>query len=471
MFGKLSLRKFSFLAMSAFVLALGGASGVLAHNSLSASEPVDGATLDVAPTTWTLTFTGAVPLDSASAEVVLSDGRRVALPPAAQGASTSSIVFTLPEGLSGAVTGRWRLVGTDGHAITGRVQFTVTPIAVTTTIASTVSATTTTAPLEAFDGGSSTTVPAVEETVAENTLVEQNEKLIIADPASESVHWVLQATSYLGLILLGGLLFAEIALAHGILRRPRVILAVQAGSLALFITSALKSLVHVGDLKGVSLGSSFRHLGTLSETTAGSMLAVSTLIGFVLLMVTLSLDQRPRQSRFVKTLGVLVLLQVITMPFTGHSRSMRWPALGVPADIVHLLGMTIWAGGLLALVAFIMPAAQSSQAVIAYVRFSPYASGSVVAIVMTGVIQSARLHESVSSILDSSHGLTLLIKVLLVVVMLGVGWRSRRLLIADDGRHDIELRGRLIRATALEVGIGALVIGVSAALVRSTFSG
>ncbi|MGA0895330.1 MAG: copper resistance CopC family protein, partial [Ilumatobacteraceae bacterium] len=96
-----------------------------AHNALESSSPSPGEVVAVSPPTWTLDFTSPVPLESASGEVVLADGSRLDLDAPVHGASDRSIVFTLPAALAGSVTARWRLVGTDGHVISGRVPFTV----------------------------------------------------------------------------------------------------------------------------------------------------------------------------------------------------------------------------------------------------------------------------------------------------------------------------------------------------------
>jgi len=277
--------------------------------------------------------------------------------------------------------------------------------------------------------------------------------------------------SYIGLIIFGGLVISELVLARGIIRRPRASLALQAGALAMFVAPAALTLIHLADVHAVSFKNSFRHIGSLFDTTAGSMLVVRTVIGFILLMVTLTLDSRPLDQRAVKGFAGLVLAQIVTMPFTGHSRSMRWPVLGVPAGIVHVAAITLWAGGLVAIVAFIMPAAHSGHAVTAYRRFSSMASWSVIAIVVTGMIQAIRLYEDPSAVFSSTHGVYFLIKLALVAVMLGIGWKSRQLLTVDARTIDADLRQRLIRITQIEAVVGVLVIGVSAALVRAAFSG
>ena len=442
-----------------------GVDAASAHNSLSSSEPAEGSVLDVAPTSWSLTFTGEVPLESASGEIVLADGSRAALPAPVHGSTSSVIVFALPEGLQGEVTGRWRLVGTDGHVITGRVPFSIAP-----------------APVESPAPGSSdpqqTTTTVVSDTTEPRPVEEVDDEFVLepqtfgafVEPISEPIRWVFQLLSYLGLIVFGGLVVSELVLARGIVRRPRATLALQAGALAMFVASAAMTLIHLADVHAVSFTNSFRHIGSLFDTTAGSMLVVRTMIGFILLMVTLTLDSRPLDLRAVRGLAGLVLAHIVTMPFTGHSRSMRWPVLGVPAGIVHVAAITLWAGGLVAIVAFIMPAAQSGHAVTAYRRFSSMASWSVVAIVVTGMIQAIRLYEDPSAVFSSTHGVYFAVKVVLVAVMLGIGWKSRQLLVVDERAIDAELRQRLVRVTQIEAAVGVLVIGVSAALVRAAFS-
>ena len=47
------------------------------------------------------------------------------------------------------------------------------------------------------------------------------------------------------------------------------------------------------------------------------------------------------RSSLLLSIGLLA-----TWSFAGHSRSMRWPALGVPVDIVHHGAAAAWLGGL-----------------------------------------------------------------------------------------------------------------------------
>ena len=106
---------------------LGVSSGsVLAHNSLVSSDPADGATLSVAPTQIVWEFDKSVPLDTLTVTLIDASGARSELAGSVHGAAGDTEVVTpLPALQPGAVSVRWRLVGPDGHPVTGRVDVTI----------------------------------------------------------------------------------------------------------------------------------------------------------------------------------------------------------------------------------------------------------------------------------------------------------------------------------------------------------
>ena len=116
------------LLMLAFAAIVLWAAPAGAHNSLVESEPAEGATVATLPAVVVLRFANPVPLDTASAEVIDESGNRAAIEGLRHGpAGESEVVAPLP-GLAGRdITVRWRLVGPDGHLLTGRVQFAVAP--------------------------------------------------------------------------------------------------------------------------------------------------------------------------------------------------------------------------------------------------------------------------------------------------------------------------------------------------------
>src|SRR5688572_12555203 len=95
-----------------------------AHNSLDSSNPADGALLDAAPGEIRWSFAKSVPLDTLTVILVDASGVRTEIGGSTHGSTDSEVVTPLPTLPGGETTVRWRLVGPDGHPVTGRVTFT-----------------------------------------------------------------------------------------------------------------------------------------------------------------------------------------------------------------------------------------------------------------------------------------------------------------------------------------------------------
>ena len=210
------LKRFS-IALGIATIGLLSISGgpALAHNAFSDSSPADGEVLASSPQTWTITFTKAVPLGSASGQVVKEDGTRQDLPDPRSGATDNVIVFDLPQNLTGTVTGRWRLVGTDGHVISGRVKFTAPQVSVV--IPSEPPVVTPSEPPVVTPNEPSLAPPeqiGSEETTSGSTATED-----LAIP--ESVRFFIRFLTFVSVVLLGGLLFTNWYIAQGTFSIPR----------------------------------------------------------------------------------------------------------------------------------------------------------------------------------------------------------------------------------------------------------
>ncbi|MFT3691370.1 copper resistance protein CopC [Paenirhodobacter sp.] len=105
--------------LAVLVLCAGAA---LAHASLLASDPPDGALLEAAPGTVTLTFNE--PTRPLAARLTAADGTtRLLLPPRAEG---DRLVYPLPPDMGqGTHLLSWRVTAADGHPLAGGVVFSV----------------------------------------------------------------------------------------------------------------------------------------------------------------------------------------------------------------------------------------------------------------------------------------------------------------------------------------------------------
>jgi copper transport protein len=113
-----------------------------------------------------------------------------------------------------------------------------------------------------------------------------------------------------------------------------------------------------------------------------------------------------------------------TPGLAGHASTGRWVVLALIADVLHVLAMAIWIGGLVALGLARHDDVEYPR--VAH-RFSGLALGAVVIIVITGVFQAIRQLEPFSALWDSDYGTILLLKVAAFLVVVGIAAWSRRL--------------------------------------------
>ena len=426
----------------------GGAA--LAHNSISGSSPADGEVLASPPTLWTITFAKSVPLESASGQVVTDTGQRQDLPNPRTGTTDNVIVFDLPQNLTGTVTGRWRLVGTDGHVISGRVTFTA-PQATTGALD-----VTTVAP---------NVIPVAPAPKVSLPLATEDAAI------SETIRVSTRFVTYVAIILLGGLLFANLYIAQGVFSTPRGRRLTYITAIGTLVTPIISLWILVDDVRG-SDGSIGSALSTVRSLSIGPMIMFRIVAGAAIVFFTRSLLKRKIfDDSGTRLLALLLTMYCVALAYGGHSRSLASPWLGVPTDVIHVIAVSVWLGALAAVVVVIVPAVSVEQSMIAFDRFGFAAQRAVPAIMVTGVIQSLRLHGNVWSVFSSSHGLLLLAKVSVVVIMLLLGNRNRKFLASRRNaqhRHPKISRATLMRASIYEALFGATTIGITSVLVAVT---
>ncbi len=419
-----------------------------AHNTFVSSDPADGAVVVQSPTAWTVEFTKSVPLESASAEIVDASGIRTDLGGPRHGATDNVVIFDVPVTLNGPTTARWRLVGTDGHVISGRVSFTVdstgstastTPTATTNPLPDTFPTSTTTS----LDDPDASTTP-------------------------EFVRAGVRLSTYLALILVGGLLFTEWFLAEGAAATSRGRRILRFGAPTLMVAPIFGLAILADDLSGFGGG----FTGGLSDAlslTNGRMLALRILIGAILaIFVFRGVDWGRLTSRTTVKLATLLVFYGVAVAYSGHSRSQKWPVLGIPADVAHLASIAVWLGGLITLILVVIPQIDAESGMTTFRRFSKAAEISVIVVVASGLVQSIRLHGGLGSVVGNDHGRLLLVKVLIVLVMLGLARQNRRLLL-DRGSYStnrlVVTRSAIVRASMVELVLGGITLAVAAFLV------
>lgn len=438
------IRLFAFVAIVLGTNAY-GANVVNAHNTQLTSSPASDEVLAVAPTEWIVGFDKTVPLASASGEIVGSDGVRVALAPPRHGVTDNIIVFDLPPNLIGSVTARWRLVGVDGHVISGRIPFSV--------------------------GSGAAVVP--DGTVAPDAVVEPVAAVVEESDSTvaEPIRFSLRLVNYVSLMALAGVLVAEWLLAQGTLALSLARRVAFIGALGVAIRPLFQLLIFIDDTQ-IAGNSWLSGFGDALGTTPGGMLFAKAALGMLLVALVRGTADigalNSVRSQLVAATGVMYL---VALAYVGHSRSQAAPWLGVPVDVLHTAAATTWLGGLATLVFIVIPQVDSERGVAAFDRFGHVAERAVAVLVVTGIIQMLRLHGYPLSMLTNRHGLLLIFKISLVALMLWLAARNRRELGAQRRREAMQprtLRRLLVRASLIETAIGGVVLVVTSVLVATS---
>ena len=430
-----------------------GASPAAAHNTLLSSSPADGAQITDNPTQISFLFDLPAPLETASAELIEPNGVRTDLTGLTHGpAGDTEIVVPLPADLSGQMTVRWRLVGPDGHPLTGRVSFTVTPVPATVLTAS--STTLATGDISTPD---TTTPPAV---AAPDIGPDE------ATGTPGPIRWLLRYASYLAVGAVIGISLTDRLIWRGVGSRP-TLRRITSNALALVAVLAFAQLVVLaGDIDGRSPWRSLGSLDAATTTDAGFALVIRIVLGGVAWVLLCRMHIVHDEIRWT-ALSLTGIALMATWAWSGHAKSQRWPWLGVTVDITHHIAAALWIGALAIVATTALTALDTGDLESVMRRMSTVAAGAVAVIVATGAIQTVRLVGSPTQLLDDAHGRYLVAKIVLVVAMLGLAnhHRTRLATMFDAGNQDGPSIGTLRRTIVTEFAIGIAVIGITAAMV------
>jgi copper transport protein len=443
------------LALAALAVAPAAAS---AHAMLEATVPARGAQLAHAPSEVVFRFDEPVDAGLGGVRVVDVRGREVqsgggAFHPGGRGAE---VAVRLPAELpDGGYTATYQVISADSHPVSGGFTFTVGDAG---------------APARSLAG----------------LLAAQR-----AGPVTSAAFAAARAVQYAAIALaLGALLFLAVcwwpavaeagigggAAAEAFARRLRVLL-LAAGAAGL--ASALAGVALEGAAgQGTSLWRALRP-GVIEEvlgTRFGVVWALAAAAWALLALYAAALG-RAMSRREAAVLALPVAPLVLLPGLAGHASAEPPVGLLLPADVLHVVAVSAWLGGIAVLVVGLRAAtarlegAGRTRLLVAVVgRFSRLAGVAFAVLLATGVAQAVVLVASVHALADTAFGRAVLIKLVLFAALVALGWahRSRTLpalrsaaaAAAAPGRTGVLLR-RLLRA---ELGLGVAVLAVTGAL-------
>lgn len=443
------LRRLAASVVVAIGLLIGGFSATAsAHNSLLSSDPADGAALTTAPSQIVWNFDKSVPLESMTVTLIDATGARTEIPGSFHGvAGDSQVVTPLPALSGGDVSVRWRLVGTDGHPITGRVDFSVVD-----------------------PNSAGTTAPTV---APDSAAPESAVPLPAADDespaaASSVMRWLLRYASYAAIMSALGILLTSSLVWPGAGDHPALRRILSTSLLVTAVLGLAQLMVVAADISGAIGWSMFSRLGDATTLDIGMALALRVMLALTLwfVVVRAGIVNSDVYTTAVSVAGVALLG---TWAFAGHAGSQRWPAVGVINSIAHHGAAAAWIAGLAIVMGICLRASAPVDLADVLRRFSGVAARCVAVLVVTGIVQMVRLVGSPLALLDARHGRLLAVKLVVVGAMLLLAAANRRHLgelVREHSAHG-NSTNRLRRAVAVEFALGVAVVAVTAALVVS----
>lgn len=469
--------------VAALLVLIAAPSCAWAHAQLQQTSPQRDAVAPRAPKVVSFTFDEAVGGAPGAVRVFDGQGRRVdtgeAFHPGGRG---PTIGVGLKPGIpAGTYTATYRVVSADTHIVTGGVVFSVGH----------------------RDAGRGATVG----------------QLLAGQETGPVTSWafvVTKAVQYAAIGVAGGLVAFLLLVWLPVLRAlaggtqewerasERLLARTRAGLLALAAAGVLSAAIGVvlqgAQGSGVSFWGAVNQdvlravlhsrfgtvwaLGLAAWVVVGLAAAVllrrSDARGISLARVSLGADgavlgaaSRRRTIGLAAPLAALLLLPGLA----GHASVQHPVWLFLPANVAHVCAMSVWLGGLAALLLAVPVATRelgaASRTTLLFgvlERFSPLALASVIVLVGTGTIQALLQISAFSQLLHTAYGRAVLVKVGLILGLIALGAVNRRRTLpalqanaragTTPGAAGITLR----RTLRLEVAVIAAVLVVSGAL-------
>jgi copper transport protein len=387
------------LALGVLILVATPAS---AHAVLLQTSPGEGAVLTSPPTSVSLRYDEQVTVTPGGIRVYNAQGSRVDDGTIRNPSPDVVQLGVRPHLANGAYVVTWRVISADTHPVEGAFTFQV--------------------------GLTSNAVAPNVTGLAQHLL--QNQR---GDQTVGVVYGALRGLLYAGLaLLIGAVAFAAWIWprARRLRRTARLVWAGWTLTLVATIAEVLiqgiygaglvfKDLFHSQLIRQV-LGTEFGHM---------SILRLAILLGALPLLRRLLGSDRGDDALprwWTPTAVALGLVLALTPALSGHAHTGDLPTFAVPADVIHILAMAVWLGGLAMLVYAVFPGRSVEDLRDAVPRFSRVALACVLALVVTGSFQAWRQVGSIHALRDTSYGHILAVKVVLVLVLVVFGGFSRQ---------------------------------------------
>lgn len=444
-----AIRRLGSVAAVVVTVLLAVAPAASAHATVVSTSPADGEVLTAAPTVVSVRFDEPVQMEFGALRVFSPSGSRVDEgSPSHPTGHSDTVQVALASNLGrGTYTVSWRVISADSHPVSGAFTFSVGAVSVTA--------------------------------VSQNTLT------AAGSTAVGVLYGIARATAFGGFALaVGATAFLLCCWPAGAASR-RVLGLIGFGWGALVIATAVAIGLQGPYDGGFGLGRVFDGavLRTTLGTKLGTALAIRLLllgafgVGLALVLPRLATASVKLRIAATSVGAALAVAMAATWAATDHAGAGSQVALALPVDVVHLMAMAVWLGGLTVVVGALLRPAGSDvtgltaptalTALTAAVRrFSTIAGCCISVLVVSGTYQAWRQVGTLPALPGTTYGRLLLVKLLGVGLLIALGYLARVWIAHYRKPDDVAIR-QLRRSTGLEVVIAAGVLAITAVLVNA----
>jgi len=450
-------------ALLCLACLLGLAGSASAHAVLESSSPARGAQLKQSPGHVDFTFNEPVEASLGAVRVFNTDGDEVQTDDLERpGDNADSVGAGLPDDLpDGLYTATYHVISADSHPVSGGLTFTIGK--------------------PGKESAGFTQGKTISELLAESE----------SGKVTEVAFWADRWVGYLAMAIAIGaltwmlLVWGPAAGSTGadrsaVDRRFRRIAlgAASAGLVASLLAIAFQGAIGAGTSFWDAFGSGIP--GEVIHTRFGTVMVIRAVAWLLLIGLLAFGTGRFNRWGTLSVAGLtLATVLAVTPSLAGHASTRDPGWLLVPSDIAHVAAMTVWTGGLTAML-WILPAAtrgvsdpadRTGLLTAATMRFSTIALTAVGLIAVSGSIQAIIEVGSVPDLFRTQFGRAVLIKIILFAVLIGLGAVNRRRIIPglvrrlDRSESPGGPGSRLRQVLRIEVLLVVAVLGVTAALV------
>ncbi|PZG14740.1 copper resistance protein CopC [Micromonospora craterilacus] len=413
------------LILASLCAALVPAGPAAAHAVVVATTPLRDEVLGYAPREVLVTFSEPIAAVPGRVQVLAPDGKRINVGAPEVRDRTMRMALRASDRPLGTYLVSYRVISADSHPVAGSFTFAA--------------------------GAPSATPPLPAAAESES-------------PAGALVP-VARFVGYLGLLLaVGPPLLAATMWPRRRSRRGATVAALV--GLGLVAAATLGTWVgQAAQVVGAPVGQlSPADLRAVADSDIGVVLTVRlALVGLaaaLLPAVTRGTAGRPRTGALV-AVGVAGL---VTWPVAGHPVASPVPPVSIVLTTVHIAGVTVWLGGLLALTMFLLRGTHERVLARILPAWSRAATLAVAWLVTAGVIQAAIELGRPSALLGSTYGRLLCAKAALLGGILAVAAWQRRLIRRQVAAGQPR---RVARAAGVELAVTAVVLALTAVLVQT----